>query len=549
MDTTTKSRAGRREWTGLAVLALPTLLLSLDMSVLYLALPQLSADLQADSTQQLWIMDAYGFMVAGFLITMGGLGDRIGRRRLLLIGAAAFSVASAMAAYSTSAEMLIATRAVLGIAGSTLMPSTLALISNMFGNPRQRGVAISIWVSCFMGGVALGPVLGGIMLAHFWWGAAFLMGVPVMVVLLVAGPLLLPEYRAPKTGPLDLASVALSLVAILPVVYGLKETAKNGLAPVPLAALAIGAAFAVVFVRRQRTLASPLLDLRLFANRTFSSSMVVWLLFGLVQGGSYMFYALYLQTVAGLSPLRSGLWLLPGSFAMIASTLLGPALATRMRPAQIVATGMAIAGIGNLVLLGLDRDGGLPVLVTGMVVISFGVGLAAARGIDLIIGSARPEQAGAASSVAETSGEFGIAFGVAALGSVVTAIYRDQIGDALPAGLPDETARAAGDSINGAVGAAAGLPGPTADALVNAASASFTTALHALSGIGTVLFLVLAVFAAVALRHVGTTAEQPTDPPAEPTQEPTAKSAEQDMEQDMEQAAVQAERDRALVGR
>ncbi len=216
--------AGRREWIGLAVLALPTLLASLDMSVLFLALPHLSADLGANSSQQLWILDIYGFMLAGFLVTMGTLGDRIGRRRLLMFGATAFGLASIVAAWSTSAEMLILARAALGIAGATLMPSTLALIRNMFHDARQRGVAIAVWMSCFMVGTAIGPLIGGVMLSMFWWGSVFLLAVPVMVILLVAAPTLLPEYRDAAAGRVDLTSVVLSLAAILPVIYGLKES-------------------------------------------------------------------------------------------------------------------------------------------------------------------------------------------------------------------------------------------------------------------------------------------------------------------------------------
>ena len=270
-------RAGRRQWIGLGVLALPTLLLALDMSVLYLALPHLAADLAPSSTQLLWIMDIYGFMIAGFLVTMGTLGDRIGRRRLLLIGAAAFGAASVFAAYSSSAEMLIAARTLLGVAGATLMPSTLALISNMFKDPKQRAVAIAVWMSCFMGGTAIGPVVGGVMLQVFWWGSVFLIGVPVMVVLLVASPLLLPEYRDRSAGRLDLASVALSLATILPIIYGLKELAKDGLAVGPLAAIAAGAVVGVVFLRRQRRLDDPMLDLTLFQNRSFSAGLGVML--------------------------------------------------------------------------------------------------------------------------------------------------------------------------------------------------------------------------------------------------------------------------------
>src|SRR5829696_7619884 len=199
--------AGRREWIGLAVLALPTLLIGLDMTALHLAVPSLSADLAPTSTQLLWITDSYGFMIAGFLITMGTLGDRIGRRRLLLIGSAAFALASAAAAYASSAAMLIAARGLLGIAGATVMPSTLALISNMFRDPRQRGAAIGAWLSTFTVGIAIGPVVGGALLEWFWWGSVFLLGVPVMALLLALAPVLLPENADAGAGRPDLTSV------------------------------------------------------------------------------------------------------------------------------------------------------------------------------------------------------------------------------------------------------------------------------------------------------------------------------------------------------
>src|SRR5690349_477428 len=223
------STATRREWLGLAVLALPTLLLSIDVSVLYLALPTMGKSLRADSTQQLWILDIYSFLLAGFLVTMGTLGDRIGRRKLLLAGAAAFGVASVVAAYATSAEMLIVARAVLGVAGATIMPSTMGLIRHMFRSPQQMGAAIGIWFACFMGGMTLGPLVGGALLEHFWWGSAFLLGVPFMILLIVVGPFLLPEFRDAGAGRLDLASVGLSLAAILPFIYGLKDLARHGL--------------------------------------------------------------------------------------------------------------------------------------------------------------------------------------------------------------------------------------------------------------------------------------------------------------------------------
>src|SRR6478672_8320735 len=203
-------RAGRREWIGLAVIALPCMLYSMDLTVLDLAVPQISADLKPSSTQLLWILDIYGFLVAGSLITMGSLGDRVGRRRLLLIGAATFGATSVLAAFSTSPAMLIASRALLGLAGATLAPSTLSLIRNMFLDPAQRRLAIGIWGTSYSVGGAMGPLIGGIVLQHYWWGAVFLIGAPVMLLLLVAGPLLLPEFRDPEAGRLDIPSATLS---------------------------------------------------------------------------------------------------------------------------------------------------------------------------------------------------------------------------------------------------------------------------------------------------------------------------------------------------
>ncbi|WP_432938125.1 MFS transporter [Kribbella sp. CA-253562] len=302
----TSPRATRREWIGLAVLALPTLLLSLDVSVLYLALPKLSADLGADSTQQLWILDIYSFLLAGFLVTMGTLGDRIGRRKLLLIGAGAFGMASVLAAWSSSPEMLIGTRALLGVAGATLMPSTMALIRNMFRDPQQMGQALGLWFSCFMGGMLLGPVVGGVMLEHFWWGSAFLLGVPVMVLLMILGPVLLPEYRDPDAGRIDLASVALSLATILPVIWGLKELARSGWAVTPAVAIVVGGLLGVAFVRRQQRLEHPLLDLGLFRLPRFTPALGVMLASGVVMAGIAFQAALFLQVVEGLSPLDAG---------------------------------------------------------------------------------------------------------------------------------------------------------------------------------------------------------------------------------------------------
>src|SRR5688500_14653795 len=257
----------------------------MDLTVLHLAIPALTRDLQPSSAQLLWIIDIYGFMVAGSLITMGTLGDRIGRRKLLLTGAALFGVASVLAAFSRSAEMLIATRALLGIAGATVAPSTLSLIRNMFVDAHQRTVAIGVWVTSYSVGGVLGPLLGGLLLEFFWWGSVFLLAVPVMVLLLVVGPKLLPEYKDPHPGPVDITSAAMSLTAVLAIIYRLKPMAVEGITPVAIAAVLGGAAVAVLFVRRQHRLEHPFLDLRLFRVPAFSAALgtymaSVFILFG-----------------------------------------------------------------------------------------------------------------------------------------------------------------------------------------------------------------------------------------------------------------------------
>lgn len=495
-----RTAAGVREWTGLALLALPTVLLGLDLTLLYLALPALAADLRPSSTQALWIMDAYGFMIAGFLVTMGTLGDRIGRRRLLMIGAAAFGIASLFAAYSTSAAMLIAARAALGIAGATLMPSTLALIGNMFLDPRQRALAIGVWATMFALGMAAGPLVGGLLLERYWWGAAFLPAVPVVALLLVAAPLVLPEYRAPHRGRFDLASVALSLAALLPAIYGLKQIAKDGLHAVPLLALAAGMAFAAAFVHRQRRLANPLLDVGLFADRAFSAALLI-LLVGLTGvGGAMLLVTQYLQLVIGLSPLAAGAWMGPPALAMFAAGIAAPLLARRIRPGFVVAGALALSTVGYVLLARLDASpAGLAQVVAAFSLVYLGLGTIAALGTDLVIGSAPADKAGASSAMSETVQDLGVALGVATLGSLTTAVYRGRIGAHISAGLPDEVSHAVGDSLWAASSIAHRLP----DGLLDQARAAFTHGLNIAGMVSAVGIALLALTAAVALRHVG----------------------------------------------
>jgi DHA2 family multidrug resistance protein-like MFS transporter len=366
-------RAGPREWTALLVLMLPGFVVAMDLTVLHLAVPSLSADLNPSPAELLWIVDIYGFLLSGSLITMGTLGDRIGRRRLLLVGAAAFTLASVVAATATSAGMLIATRAILGVAGATLAPSTLSLIRNLFLDQRQRTVAIGYWVASFAGGAALGPLVGGLLLQNAGWGTVFLLPVPVMLLLLLAGPRLLPEFHDPQAGRLDLASALLSIGAVLSGVYGLKLIAQDG--PSAVAALGIGAGLMLgaLFVRRQRQLAHPLIDLHLFRVPTFNATVVTLTLNAAVMFAASFFTAQYLQLVLGLSPAQAGLWTLPGVIAVLASSQLAPRLLRWGNPNALMVTGSLVCAVGFAVLTQVPA-GGLPVVVGGSVLISLGAG-------------------------------------------------------------------------------------------------------------------------------------------------------------------------------
>ena len=309
-----------RAWLALSVLTLAVLLIGIDGTVLALAIPFIGRDLGTGATQVLWIGDIYSFVLAGLLVTMGSLGDRIGHKKLLLAGATAFAVTSIAAAYAPSPGLLIGARALLGVAGATLAPSTLALIRALFVQPRERTVAVSIWASAFSAGAVLGPVLGGLLLENFWWGSVFLINVPVSVALLVGGMVLLPEQRNPMPGPWDLPSVGLSLVGMLGLVYGIKEGVAHGLRVDVVAGGVVGAVALALFLRRQLRLPTPLIDIRLFRNRTFSGVIVANLLAVLGLSGVVYFLSQFFQLVMGYSPLKAGLAELP---AAVSATFFG----------------------------------------------------------------------------------------------------------------------------------------------------------------------------------------------------------------------------------
>jgi MFS transporter, DHA2 family, multidrug resistance protein len=516
-------RAGRREWTGMAVLALACVLYAMDLTVLHLAVPSLSADLHPSSAQLLWITDIYGFMVAGFLVTMGTLGDRIGRRRLLLIGGAAFGVISVLAALSTSAEQLIASRALLGIAGATLAPSTLSLIFSMFQDPQERQVAIGIWITSFSAGGAIGPVLGGVLLERFWWGSVFLLALPVMALLLVLGPRVLPEYRDPTAGRLDLVSAVMSLVAVLAVVFGLKLFAQDGLGRLPAASVLVGLVVGWLFVRRQLRLADPMIDLRLFRNTAFNAALATNLLGIFIVVGYFLFVAQYLQLVLGLSPLEAGLWSLPSAVGFIVGSNLAPRILRRVRPAYVIGAGLALAAIGLAVLtqVGGSPNADLAILTGASLVISLGLAPVFTATTDLVVSSAPPERAGAASGISETGAELGGALGIAILGSIGVAVYRGELADTLPAGVPSQAAAVARDTLGGAVGVAAQLPEGLGVALLAAAREAFTLGLQLTAALSAAVAAAIAVLATVLLRPVPASSPQ-AEPGERPAPEPVA---------------------------
>lgn len=471
-------KAGRREWWGLAVIALPCLLYSMDLTVLNLAVPMLSRDLQPTAMQLLWVVDIYGFMVAGLLIPMGALGDRIGRKRLLMIGAAAFGGASIAAAFATSAGMLIAMRALLGVAGATLAPSTLSLIRVMFKDDAQRSLAIGIWVACFSAGGAIGPLAGGALMQHFWWGSVFLMAVPVMVLLLAVGPWLLPEYRPARGGRTDVASVVLSLVGVLALVFAIKRVAESGGDGWSVGAFVCGVACVLQFIRRQRRLANPLVDLGLFARPAFGGALATYAIGTLAAFGMMILVTQHMQLVLGLGPLEAGLWTIPFVMALVAGSVTAPMATRRIGAARTMASGLVIAAFGFALLAQAAGSPSLGLLLAAFVVYAFGLAPSFALSTDLIVGAAPVEQAGTASALAETASEFGGALGIAVIGAIGSAIYSHRLAATMPGGVDSATRSMALETLGAAAEAAGRLADPLGPMLLKEAQVAFSQGLQ-----------------------------------------------------------------------
>jgi len=496
--TTARATAARR-WVALAVLMLPVLLVSIDNTVLSFALPQISAALAPTGTELLWIVDVYPLVLAGLLVPMGSVADRVGRRRLLLVGAVGFAAVSVVAAFAPSAEALIAARAGLGFFGAMLMPSTLSLLRNIFTDRTERRLAIAIFASGFAAGAAIGPVVGGVLLEHYWWGSVFLLAVPVLALLLALAPAYVAESRDPAPGPIDPVSIGLVMVAMTTLVAGLKTLTKDD-PRLAATLLAAGLVAGTLFVRRQLRRPEPMLDVRLFTIPAFSGSVAVNLLsvFSLV--GFVFFASQDLQLVIGLSPVQAGLVLLPGTVAMVVAGLTVVRVVRRVRPARVVAAGLAVSATGYLLTALVAGRGEAVWVGVAFVALSLGIGMAETISNDLIVSTVPAEKAGAASAISETAYEGGSVLGTAVLGSILTASYQAHV--VVPDGVAAADAGAAAETLGGATSVAAGLPAGQAHALLESAHAAFADGVTITAGIGCVAVLAAAVVALVTLRRV-----------------------------------------------
>ncbi|HIZ35705.1 MAG TPA: MFS transporter [Candidatus Ruania gallistercoris] len=510
---TTTNAGERSRWVGLAVLTLPVLLTSMDITILHIAIPTITAELQPSASQTLWILDVYGFLLAGLLIVMGNLGDRIGRRRLLLIGAGLFGAASLAAALAPSAAVLIGARALMGIGGATLMPSTLSLIRHLFPDPAERTRAIGIWTASVSGGIALGPIVGGLLLEYFWWGSVFLVNVPVIVVLVLLAPRLVPEYRSRRVAGLDLLSVLGSFAAILPVVWAVKTAAEElALTPAVLVALAVGGIAGVWFLARQRRIADPLVEVALFAGPRFSGAVfgAGLAMFALV--GVMLYSAQYLQLVEALSPLVAALAMLPVMVAVGGMAIVAPGLAGRYGHAVVFGAGAALASAGMVVFSRVPPDGGLLLAIISSAVIGAGIAPMMTLATDVVVGSVSPERSGAASALSETAAELGAALGIAVLGSIGTAIYRSGMLEELPGDVPPEAAEAIGSSLGAALAVAGQIGEPAATELSRLARSEFVDGLGGATLAGAALLLVAAIVCPILLhrgRSAATAGQEP----------------------------------------
>ena len=505
-QTPTEHRKGpsrARQLGGLIVLLLPALLVSMDVSILFVASPSVAQDLAPSSTEWLWMLDSYSFVVAALLVTMGSLADRIGRRRLLMIGAVAFGAASLALAMAPSPGLFITGRILLGVGAATLAPSTLAILRDIFEEPEARRRAVASWTVAYTGGAVAGPVLGGLLLSVFEWPAVFLINLPVMALLLIAGPLLLPESKNSQESHFDLPGAALSLIALFSIVFAVKRFAEYGNDQLAWGTLVGGVVILIGFIARQRRAEHPLIDISLFRRGDFTGAVLANLLAALVMVGIGALAFTYLQSVHDLSPLQAALYALPTFIGTAVGAAVCAELAKRISPRTIIMTGFLIAAAG-FAFIGATAGADSPWwFVGGYVPLTFGAaGMVSALANTLIISTAPAERTGSAASVSETGVQLGGALGIAAFGLLSTIFYRQEMAETAP------DVSATDDSLAEAESAANHLPTDQATALLDAASSAFASSMGTVAFIIAGLSLAAAILTGALLRRVPVTVER-----------------------------------------
>ncbi|MCW6006438.1 MFS transporter [Micromonospora sp. CPCC 205371] len=487
-----------RRWVVLGVLCASLLLIGMDVTVLHVAAPSLTVAVGPSATQLLWIVDAYALTVAASLVTAGTLADRFGRKRMLLWGFLVFALASAAAAFAPTPGLLIAARAALGVGGAMVMAATVAIIRVVFTAGRERALAIGAWTASYSVGTAVGPIVGGALLERYWWGAVFLVNLPVAAAAITLGAWLIPESRSSRPKRWDAGSAALSVAGLAGLVYTVKHLGEDGLARPSTAVVALVAAGLVAwFVRRQRR-PEPLLDLTLLATRRVSTATIVVLASFASYIGLLFFLTQLLQLVAGYSPLRTGLALLPLAVANAAGSVLAPRMAARWGERLCVAGGLGLCAIAMAALAMpsvLDGPSGYAPLGALLFLVGLGTGVVSTLASDVIVSGARADQAGEAAAIQETSFELGAGLGIAVFGTVLAATYRANL--VLPPHLPDGAADAAKQSLATAVHFSSGRNAP---ALAETAQSAFVTGLSAAAWSAAALLLAAAAMTAIRLR-------------------------------------------------
>ncbi|HEX9995446.1 MAG TPA: MFS transporter [Acidimicrobiales bacterium] len=486
----------RRRWGTLVVLCLSLLIIGLDNTILNVALPTLQRDLDASTSQLQWIVDSYVLVFAGLLLTAGAIGDRFGRKGALNLGLVVFAVASVLSAYADSAGMLIATRALMGVGGAFIMPTTLSILTNVFTDPRERARAIAAWSGVAGLGIALGPVTGGWLLEHFWWGSVFLVNVVVVVVALAAGAVLVPTSRDDETPPLDLVGAALSVAGLTALVWAIIEAPISGWGSGPIVAgFAAAAVLLGAFLVWERRVAHPMLPLTFFSNPRFSAASVAVTLvfFGLF--GSLFLLTQYLQSVLGYTALEAGVRLLPLALVLSVAAGASARLVERIGTKRVVALGLVLVASGLVLASTASAESGYGLVVSAMMIMAMGMGLTMAPSTESIMGSLPLGKAGVGSAVNDTTRQVGGALGVAVLGSIVSSGYRPDVTDRLAGSLPPEALEVVTDSVGGAVGVAARVGGPAGDVVAAVARTAFADAMGAALLVGAAVAFLGAVVA------------------------------------------------------